>query len=166
MTRITKVVARHIARELTQAKRDAIAKDEETLKEIMTGRYLATVPKLVLDGFKKYPKYFKTDNGLTVIGAGFNHDYISIHASPDKVSGRIALSLFSGPGNEAIFDQYTKVKDDITKLQDLRRDIENSLISLGTYAKIREQFPEAAPYLVDPVSTAVSINLDKIRKQL
>lgn len=165
MTRITKLVAKGIVTQLTQAKNDAITKEVQTVKEYISKRYADSLPTLVTHCYARHKNYFKTTRTVNVVGAGFHHDSIEIDLTPNGSNDRPILSL-STPEDEAAYQLYSKIQDDVANLKKLRRDIENALMSLATYARIKDQFPEAAPFLNEPITTAVSINLSIIRQQL
>lgn len=70
-----------------------------------------------------------------------------------------------------IATQVMTLSDKASKLMKkrdtLRKDIQNSLLSLRTYNKVKENFPEAFKYLPDSnISTALTINLSAIRERV
>lgn len=116
-----------------------------------------------MDCFKKYPKYFETRRSIQLSGNGWNWRSLSLGEqipytgccfNPDEKDGDFLLKLKNS------YDQ--KHKD----LELLISEIETSLISLRTYKRVEENFPEAFAFLPKKITTSLSININDIRKKI
>jgi len=61
---------------------------------------------------------------------------------------------------------WNQKNDKLEEIENLRTDLENAILTLRTYARIKEQLPEAYELLPDKTSTAISINLESIKTRL
>lgn len=163
MSRITKQIAENVAIKLTEKQAKEIKDLQSELKDKFTEIYLKTIPKEVLDLFKKHPDFMETRSSMQLQGNGFNYQYIGLNASypcknhvftPSPQDAKILLSQIN--------DVYNK-KSELSKL---KLEIETLVFGLRTYAKVKSEFPEAAPFLPKATSTALMVNISDLRKKL
>jgi hypothetical protein len=167
MSRITKEIANRVAVNLTSKKLE----EYELLRKNYSSKafdiYMATIPKEVVELKEKFPEYFSTAGYLNITGNGFNYDQIKLEKR--AISKGNGGSYYSPSPQDAkiLMAMKNKVEDAKKSCQDLVREIENLVYHLRTYAKVSEQFPEAIPFLPNkPITTALAINIDDIRKKL
>jgi predicted ribosome quality control (RQC) complex YloA/Tae2 family protein len=165
---MTRDNARVIANKMTVEKLKAIIALKKEISSAVTEAYAKSLPKAVVETFNKYPSYFTNSKTSTVtpVGTGLYNKYFimerelpytSTYRAPFQVSDTFAQML-------------SKKSNELDKMEaayeKLKKDIEVALCTLKTHKRILEQFPEAAKYLPEPMTKALSINVADIRKRL
>lgn len=160
MSRISRSKAESVSRKLTKKRWDEIESTKKKLAEKASEALLSLCPKEVIECFQTDAKsYLKTDTSLYI-----NQLYVNLYKAIPVKSGNIKLE--DKVVSKEITDLYylaEKQKEDVLNLE---REIEETLISLGSYKKIQETFPEAAEFLGIEVRHLPAINLDSIREKL
>lgn len=71
---------------------------------------------------------------------------------------------------DAIATKLTKAKRKWEKAyadcQELKKETEQALINLRTFKNIRENIPEAGPFLPPPMSNSLVVNVESLNKKL
>jgi len=159
-------LANKIARKMTLVTAENVTRLKSEYQNAVTDSYMATIPKAVMEVFEKSPNYFNSCYSIKLIGNGWNYETVSS-------VGHIP----SDDGGYPNFEPTKKISDSLKKMkhahedaklayEKLLSDTENALLSLRTFARIKENFPEAEKYLPPPMSNAVMINLDSIQDRL
>lgn len=168
--RITKFDAENIAREMTKKHQREIEKSERELSALVTENYLKTIPEKVYKLFmeKDCGTYFKRTMSVVPVGVGLNFESFNLSKTCPCTENSYYDCRFAVSDSVAkkICDLDFSIKDAKKKRSDLGRDIENALLNLKTYKRIEEEFKEAAKYLPNKVSSAVTVNIDTIRNRL
>ena len=144
MARISQDAAYDAARKIAeplQVKAKALKKQ---LEEFVIAEYLKEVPKEVLKLWETHKSYIKKNSYFYVNGSGINHDYISF--SEDVPGNLSSITLDSKAAAK-----YVKLKDAAEdankKYNDTVKEINNTLLTLGTHKKIGEVMPNALRFL-------------------
>ena len=124
------------------------------------------LPKDLVEMFRKYPNYFKTESSIHFDGHGFGFTTVpAAERVPQNKQYNAWLSL-----NEKLATKLSVIKKSFDKADSeskaLKRDIEAALTGLRSFAQIQKQFPEAVPYLPKSTGMELMVNLDDIRKKL
>lgn len=136
--------------------------------------YNKSIPRHILNSYKKDNGYFKMTSSIYVHGAGWGqHGYREFYL-PNK---QYVISNQAGSYNGCKFKPDPKMNDAIVKAKQDCESVENkykellketvtALLNLKTIKRITEQFPEAIacfPAQVYPVP--VVLNLEKLRAE-
>lgn len=169
MSRITKNLAQIVARNLLAKKREAVNKAETALNKWLTDVYKASIPRPVMNVFKKYPKYVETSNGV----------YIKLRSRNGRTEGRRWIlegpdlprnSNFSLSG-KALSEYKYKIKDldkKSAELAKLYEETKEAIYRCYTFEGLKKKFPEAAKHLPKELGSIGKTNIDLtgIRKRL
>lgn len=164
MSRITKTLAQQVADKLAMPLHAKFRKLEKELSELVTSEYEATLPKDLLTAFKKYPKYFSSATYLNVSGPGLPSysSFTLCKALPTLKEGYNRLTVSPETANK-----FVDLEDKISKLKqeyrEHKREIEIAVFGLRTYGKVQLEFPEAYAVLPPITTTALTVDLKKIR---
>jgi len=162
-TRITKIAADKVALILTTKKQKQVTDAKVAVNEYITKLYEATIPKVIIDGFAKFPDFFKKSGILYIGGTGIQRwESVNITKSlpnPDKT--------FELKQEQA--EKFIKLKREhekqTTEYEKLKLDVETAVFNARTYKRIAELFPEAVPHL-PAVFPPPAINYSDIRKRI
>lgn len=163
MSRITKSIAENVATKLTDKQAREIKELKEGLILKFTEIYLNQLPEHVKSAFGDHPDYFKQRISVNLNGNGFNWDcfyftqQLPCTGSTFEPSAKDASILVKISNNiEAMEKEFKQLK----------LEIETLVFGLRTYAKVKSEFPEAAPFLPETTSTALMVNISDLRKKL
>jgi len=166
MSRISKELAAQIATKLTEKSRIAAEELKKEYGQLAYEMYDAQTPKEVKDTFKKHPEWFYTRTRIDFSGHGFNYESV-VCPNPVICNGgtNANLNLTAKLASQltAASRKYEKAYD---AYKQLKRETETAIINLGTHARIKENFPLAAPMLPPPMSNALVCNFDSLTKRL
>ena len=165
-TYITKDHANFIASQMVKKMSAEIQSHQEALSQFVTDRYNETIPADILDAYKKYPNYFKRASRILLRDNGLN-DSFGLFKPVCALSDFQAVFQPDTPAAKVISKHLNQIDKLKTKRDSLKKQIEQTLLSLRTYKRIEDKFPEAFA-LIPQRSTvnAVAIPIDDIRKQL
>lgn len=168
MSRISKELASQIAYKLTEKSRLAADKLHSELREQITELYEEQTPSEVKTVYKKHPEWFYTRSEILLDGHGFNHQYYSptrkVIANGQR-NGNAILRLTTKSADQ-LFKLKTKWERATSKYKELKQEAESALLALKTFNNIRKELPEAAPMLPPPMSNALVVNFDSLKKKL
>jgi len=166
MSRISKELAEQIATKLTEKSRIAVAELEKEYREIATIMYEDQTPKEVKDCFKKNAEWFYTRSYIQFDGHGFRWENVTTTRpviANSNSSAKLDLNVKTSGILSAAKKKWEKASEDYNQLQ---RETKTALLNLGTTARIKENFPLAAPMLPPPMSNALVCNFDSLTKRL
>lgn len=167
MSRISQDLASQIAFKLTAKSRAAADLLKKEYQSLVYELYLEETPAEIKKMFTKYPEWFYTRQVVSFFGHGFRFESVTVEKPVIvNTSNRDAnLTL-----TDAIANKLTKFKRKYEKAdadcKELKRETEQALINLRTFQRIRENIPEAAPFLPPPMSNALVVNVDALNKKL
>lgn len=163
---ITKDHANIIAKEMVKKMNEKIRLKEEDLSQYITEQYNATLPKDVLSLFNQYPNYFRKAGRVLLKGNGLNSGFNLLKSVCAVSDYQIALQPDPAAA-KIISKSLSEIEKLETKRNQLKVQIEQTLLSLKTYKRIEDQFPEAFALIPQRGTiNAVAIPIDDIRKQL
>jgi hypothetical protein len=166
MSRITKEIAKCVANKLTEKRKIAVDKKYKEFQVDSYEAYKKKIPKDVLEFYATHKTWVKEVNQYQLIGHGWNHEYVYMSDMlPSKDGNYIHVSL-DEKTSKALLLKSDYVKDERQKIEVLKDEIENALVRLGTYKRVKEQFSEAYLLLSAHSSQALVVNVDKIREKL
>lgn len=166
MAVLSKMVIESIATKMTEKSRkyvDQLLKDYQTLA---TEIYETQIPDEVKKCFKTHSEYIQTTESLYLDGNGFNRVSASMTKrlpAKSEYSQRVKLTSITADKLIAAKIKYEKAQDDYKQL---RLETESALYALKTGKNIRENFPEAIPYLPPPMSNSLVVNFSSLQKKL
>lgn len=168
MSRISKDAARSISFKLTEKSKLAVSQLHEDYREMITALYEDQTPAKVKAAQKEHPEWFYTRSEIYLNGHGFNREWVTptrpvIANSEDGGDANLHLTAKTAA---TIFKAKIKWEKADKKYKELRRETESALLALKTYNNIRKELPEAAPYLPPPMSNALVVNFDSLKKKL
>ncbi len=162
---LTKEAARKIAY-LLCAKHEA--KQKAALKyfeDFVTTEYEKEIPVEIKKLFKKHSKWFNCLSYIQLNGHGFNYQSVSMTKHVPCIANKRYLELSTETAAQAkkLFNTW---QDLHKSYKDLLLEVENALLTLKTFARITERFPEAKQYLPKAESRELIINFDNVRAKL
>lgn len=165
MSRVTKEIAKAVAKGLTANHRARIEKINGTISAIAVTEILEQTPQEVKDFYVKYPNYCNARTHVYLQGETLNQIWADVPALPWKGDG--STLIVSNEAGAKIQKLELK-KQEIEKSRNtLYKQIEQTMLSLKTFKKVQDVFPEAAEFL--PKGEAVYlpvVNLEGIRNEL
>jgi hypothetical protein len=165
MSRISKDLAEQIAFKLTEKSREAVEKLHIEFREQATALWESIVPPAVQECFKAHPDWFETRSAIKLNEHGFRFDYITT-TRPIIERGASNILTLTRKTADPLFRAKTKWEKEKKKYEDLKDESMSALLALKTYNNIRKELPEAAPYLPPPMSNALVVNFDSLKKKL
>lgn len=166
MSRITIELAGHIATKLTEKSRLAFENMKEEYREYITQAYEEQTPKEAKMLLKSHPEWIQTKMEIKLDGHGFDWHYI-------KPTRPVIMNNYNSPIlklNAKLAAQIQAVKTKVDKAEDkykgLKDESKQALLTLRTFNNIRKELPEAAPYLPPPMSNALVVNFDSLKKRI
>lgn len=171
MSRITKQIAEDVSKAMTATHRSNAKQLQSEFKDKVREIAVKRVPQQVMELFENSEgvnPYISTTNSVRLYGHGFDGNWISTQKDfPHKsmCTANIELSKNEGQMLWELETNYKKAKDRVDQLQD---EIYNALYcTLKSYKNVEKHFPEAYEHLPRlSTSTALTINLDKLRKKI
>lgn len=165
MSRVTKEIAKEVAKKLTANHTDKIEKIGERMAVLAVAHIRNETPKEVTEFYAKYPSYCKTRTNISLRGNTLNQIHLSIEQIPwegDSSSSIVPDDL----GRE--LQKLEGERDAIQKAKTkLFREIEQTMLSLRTFKKVQGVFPEAAEFLPKSATAYLPVvNLEGIREEL
>ncbi len=134
--------------------------------KLVTETYECQIPDEVKRCFKNHCDYIATSSSAFLDGHGFNHEIVSMRKQVPTKNGHSAkVSLTAIIADKLIKAKrkYEKAKEDYKALV---QETESALSALKTSKNIRENLPEAIPFLPPPMSNSLVVNFNSLQKRL
>lgn len=166
MAVLSKMAIEQIAQKMTEKSKkysDQILKEYQVLA---TEIYETQIPDEVKKCFKNHSAYIETTQTLYLDGHGFNRDSVGmIKQMPATTAYNQHLNLTAAISDKLIKAKrkWEKAKEDYKTLVE---ETQSALYALKTAKNIRENLPEAIPYLPPPMSNALVVNFNALQKKL
>lgn len=138
---------------------------QKEFESFITVLWEKTIPTEVIKMFVKHRKYFRAEANIRVHGNGFNSEYVSLSKSLPGCSGYSVLDISEKDASKAKQLQVS-ANDLKEKYKKLLTEVEVSLLTLKTFKRIQESFPEAVQYLPKAESRELIINFNDVRAKL
>ena len=164
--KISKQKANEIANKMLSKKverKNAIKQDFENA--VYKWAYMRFDEKLK-KSFEQFGDYFNRTKRVILINNGFNHETIFINSYIPLINGcyNFVMQVTEIESLE-ILPIYQKLKSENNEIKRLQEELSGVLLGLGTYAKIKEHLPEAAPFLPeDSKKEILVISKDLIKR--
>ncbi len=166
MATLSKMVIENIAERMTTKSKDNWKLMLKEYQDLATSIYEEQLPAEVKKLFKTHSEYMRTTSSVGADGNGLNRESIRMSKSlPSKQGYNDNLKL-TDPLAEKIVKakrKYEKAKDDYELLL---RETQSALAALRTEKNIRENLPEAIPFLPPPMSNSLVVNFTSLQKKL
>lgn len=166
--RMTKDLAYQVATKMAQGSKQLYEAAKKEYSAAVREAFEKQIPKEVKECYAKHKDWFLTRSIICLHGHGFNWERVVVDSpviSNAEKHSDPTLKLTKELG-----DSLIKLKRKADKLEqdneNLYRETEQALLTLGTFNRIRENLPEAAPFLPPPMSNALVVNFDSLRKRL
>lgn len=166
MSRITKSLAAQAAEQMVKKTVEVkLSSKQKELKSFGDSLIQSKLDKGIREAFLHAPSYFNSNSRAVFVYNGLEHCQVDVSTFPSDYSydKRFEVSLSE-------YKHLVKLKSEVNQLKNsrdvLRSRIESTLLSLVTYKKILEAFPEAAEYLPSEECTALCYPIEEIRTLL
>lgn len=166
MSVISKDLAGQIATKLTEASRIESDKLHVEFRELVTKFYEDQTPDEVKKCLKNNPDWISTKQSVRLHGHGFDWEYISTTRPiicNDRDGGDMKMTSKISDQLMTLKRKWEKAKD---KYKTLKDETKQALLTLKTYNNIRKEIPLAAPMLPPPISNALVVSFDSLKRRL
>jgi len=167
--RISKDLAKEVAKKLLQGKQDLLDAKNLKLKNLAYDRTVSTIRDDIKEAYSKFPKFFNTSDFVAILCKENHDDPVEIKLPKPvpsegywKVYVYVYVSKEEYKSFEAMADEI-KVKAD--EIFDAKKIISNTIFGLRTALQVQKHFPEAYEFLPKESSgnTLPMLNLDHVR---
>jgi hypothetical protein len=167
MSKITKSLAKEIAEIICRkAFTEKVKGIEKEIKDYCSKLAEQTIESDIVKFFSKYPDYVRTRSYFNFVSGGLEPFGVYTNYIPSKESSCYRTI-------EVSRDEYEQIRSKHENKRQLNSDhdllftqIESTLVSLGTFKRVEEQFPEAAIYLPkasENQTTVIALPIQDIR---
>lgn len=147
MAKITMTMANDIAKQMGSAVYGAKIKvAEHSLSSKVSECVFAYIPADIIDLWKRYPSYFTSRSVVYLCSASVRMSYNYFDCQCHPVWEGNTLSV-NNSQMEIINSLKTNLDKIISEKKAFENKVETTLLSLGTYKRIKEIFPEAYDYI-------------------
>jgi len=163
--RITKSIAEYVAKQMVSEKKRLLQEKKDVLKSTCTEMYKRQIPKEVLSLWKNTPVWLKTTYSVRLNGDGFSYECQDIEELP-RPNNREPFLAFENNEAETILSARNEIQKMNTEINSLKSEIEQALLSLVTFKRVSENFPEAVPFLPKIQNTSLVVDLSNLRNKI
>lgn len=158
MGRISQESAHNTSVKIVEPIKKKIGEVDKEIKELLTEYYQGIIPQEVMKFWKKNSQYMFTVTSIYPKGVGIsNSNSEPINNSPG-VSQYAREDLLLTKEQAVEFNKLIDKRDDLKqKYKAMQKEIEIAILSLGTYKRVVDQFPEVAEFF--PESTKQKMQL-------
>jgi|ERR1035437_3393725 hypothetical protein len=143
---------------------------KEEMSILMTPVVIEKIPTEVMKCFESFPNHFKTNSSVKAVFNGGGSEHVILSNSYPCTGGW--GDCYETPKD--IYDKLVRLSNKRSKLKEesykLKNDIQSTLISLATYKKIKDQFPEAFAYIpaewLSESFTTLALPIEELIKEL
>jgi len=165
MSNITKILASQLTTELLKQRKEKVNEVTKELQLEITEIYKSTLPKEVLAVFKtKNKQYLNEISYVHLHGSGLNHQLVSFVEWLPSCSNNSTFIVPTKYLNKIVplVNKEAELKE---KLRNDEKVIKATILSLRTFAKVKDAFPEIAHLLKENPKTEL-VNIQQVRKLL
>lgn len=146
MGKISQEEARKMSLKIVEPINKKIQEVDKEIKELLTGYYQEAIPQEVMKMWKKHSNYMKSVSGVYPKGQGITgNNSQPIEGLPSTSNYTSAFELSKEQASS-----YLKLKDKRDELkgkyEQTFKEIEATILTLGTHKRVEEQLPEAVPF--------------------
>ena len=161
--RITKEKAKQVATKLLEKKLAEVTEAENKISFFVTDIAKKSVPRLAYELFETHKEYCKTVQYKYLEGEGLQRwEQCTLLEKIPNNESPLKLTKIQADKYIQLLRKHTELKG---KYKGLFLDVETALLKCGTYKKVQELFPEAAPYL-PTIYAPPALNIADIRKRI
>lgn len=161
--RITKEKAKQVAAKLLEKKLAEVKEAENKIQFFITDIAKKSVPILAYELLEKHKEYSKITKYKYLRGEGIQRwEQVNLLENIPNDESPLELTNVQADKYIQLQRKYKELKE---KYETLLVDVETALIKCGTYKKVQELFPEAAPYL-PTIYAPPALNITDIRKRI
>ena len=161
--RITKDLTCQIVAKLVSPITEKIKENDGEISKIVQDYILKDCQGEVLRLWKQKSEWLQTSSSIYFNYLG-QHDYCNFTKSIPKKQSTILIE-----DQEIAVQIQSIVNENISlrkKSKELSAELEITILKLSTFARIKEQFPEAAELLPDEKKSEIAINIQDVRNKL
>lgn len=166
MATLSKMVIENISERMTEKSKKYWQKCEKDFRELATTFYESQLPSPVKELFKTNCEYLTTVYNLTLDGNGLNQYGVKLTKSlPAKSSYSFRFNPSAAAAEKLVKAKrkFEKAKEDYETLVGETR---SALLALKTEKNVRENLPEAVPFLPPPMSNSLVVNFKSLQDRL
>jgi hypothetical protein len=165
MSRITKSLAESIASSLLAKKKEKISHKRQELKEKVTQVIEQTIPEDVLKFHESNQDWMRGSQDFRLQGDGTGTDYTHYRTTKTLPSNsQYNWVKIPDKSHNEVMNLHSKIDKMESDLKKARFEVETAIFNLRTYSNLEKEFPEAAKYLPKNGTTALVVNIDKVRQ--
>lgn len=166
MAVLSKMLIEQIAEKMTVQSKKYYKSLYEEMTKVVTAVYVDTIPEEVKKCFKTYPDYVETTSSVYLDSHGFSRKSLSLtkqHPATSSYHVPLHLTAITADRIMKVMRKWEKAQEDYKTLV---QETESALYALKTNKNIRENLPEAVPYLPPPMSNSLVVNFNSLQKKL
>ena len=163
--KISREKAETVANKLLAKRKEKLSKKRAELVAWCETRREESIPKEVMDAYKLHPSYIREESTIYVSGEGIDYKMRWQSSGSYMPSNGNAIPLNS---KDAAFyvKKWNEIEDESKKIKRAEKTLTESILSFGTYAKLKASFPEAYELLPEQntINTSLMVKVDDLRK--
>lgn len=166
MATLSKIAIENIAEKMTEKSKQYKNELFKKYSDLVAHIYQAQIPDEIKEIFKTHPEYIETTSHICLDGHGFNRELVDVGKQLPSKSHYAAYVNLTAPIADKIIKakrKWEKARDDYKQLY---QETESALMALKTNKNIRENLPEAIPYLPPPMSNSLVVNFESLQNRL
>lgn len=161
--RITKDLTTQIVAKLVKPISDKINLNKTEIAKIVQSYVLKDCPKEVLTLWKQKSKWIALRDDISFTYLGQHSRCYLPNSTPCNCSNIVIEDRVIAEKVQSIINDNISLKK---KEKELSKEFEVLILKLGTYARIREQFPEAGELLPTEQKMEIALNIQDTRNKL
>lgn len=165
--RISKDLAKEVAKKLLQGKQDSLDAKSLELKNIVYDRTLSSIRDDIKEAYSKFPKFFNTSDYVGILCKEIYDDPVEIKLpKPVPSEGHWKVYIYVSKEEYKSFEAMAnEIKAKADEIFDAKKIISNTIFGLRTALQVQKHFPEAYEFLPKESSgnTLPMLNLDQVR---
>lgn len=166
MATLSKTLIESIAKKMTEKSYKFKTEKELEFRQLVTDYYEKQIPQKVIDLFKTHSEYVETTMSVYLDNRGFNRHSVALTKRLPSDTNYNKNFILTAP----IADKLIKAKgvSDNAKAEYkiLLSETESALLALKTEKNVRENLPEAIPFLPPPMSNSLVVNFKSLQNRL
>ena len=164
--RITKDLTYQIVEKLVSPITEKIKENDGKISKIVQDYVLKDCPKEIIHLWKHKSKWINTANNISFYYLG-QHSWCYFPKSEETPIQKSQITIEDRVIAEQIQTIVNSNLDLKKKSKELSKELEVTILKLSTFARIKEQFPEAAELLPDEKKqTEIALNIQDVRNKL
>lgn len=168
MGKISQDSAYNVSTKIVEPIHKKITEVNKEINKLLTGIYRETIPQDVMKFWSKHSNYMSSCGSVYPKGVGISsRGGESIESSPG--TGGYSKDLDLTKEQASTYTKLTDKRDDLkTKYNDTRKEIEATILALGTHKNVAEQMPEALQFFPEGVkeNKMLMIQLAPVREKV